>query len=206
MSFTHLWAAFRKVMIKMLTIAAIIILLWLAAIGTVWAVSLWENRGNPRQDTDAIIVLGAQVLPNGQPNRILKTRLDMTIEAYTANPRPIICCGAQGSDEPVPEGNVMRDYLIQHGIPEKDIQAETNSFNTYENLENAKKLLDPATKSVLIVTSDYHIHRALKIARDKGLEAYGAGSPTFWLWRFKNHTKEALSWVKYCYMKITGQV
>ena len=206
MSFTHLWATVRKVMIKMLIIAAIIILLWLAAIGTVWAVSLWENRGNPRQDTDAIIVLGAQVLPNGQPNRILKTRLDMTIEAYTANPRPIICCGAQGSDEPAPEGNVMRDYLIQHGIPEKDIQAETNSFNTYENLENAKKLLDPATKSVLIVTSDYHIHRALKIARDKGLEAYGAGSRTFWLWRFKNHTKEALSWVKYCYMKITGQV
>ena len=190
----------------MLTISAIVLLLWLAAVGTVWAVSLWENQGEPRQDTDAIIVLGAQVLPNGQPNRILKTRLDLAIDAYTARPRPIICCGAKGDDEPEAEGKVMREYLIAQGIPEQDIQSETGSYNTYENLENARKLLDPEVKSVLIVTSDYHIHRALRIARDKGFTAYGAGSPTFWVWRFKNHTKEALSWVKYCYMKISGQV
>ena len=196
----------RKAFLKMLSLLAAVILLWLFAIGAVWAVCLWENRTEPRQDTDAIIVLGAQVLPNGQPNRILKTRLDMTIEAYAARQRPIICCGARGEDEPEAEGKVMRDYLIAHGIPEERIKAETASYNTYENLENAKKLLDPNIKSVLIITSDYHVARSLWIARDKGLDAAGAGSPTFWLWRFKNHTKEALSWIKYCYMKISRKV
>ena len=196
-----------KRMIKsMLTILAVIVFLWLSAIGTVWIVSAWQTRSEPKRDTDAIIVLGAQVLPNGQPNRILKTRLDMTLSAYQASPRPIICCGAQGSDEPAPEGQVMRSYLIDHGIPADMIQAETNSYNTYENLDNAKKLLDPSAKTVLIITSDYHVPRAMWIAGDKQLKAYGAGSPTYWMWRFKNHTKEALSWIKYCYMKLTGKV
>ena len=196
----------KRVLKKMLAILAALLILWLAAIGTVWAVSLWENRGEPRQDPDAIIVLGAQVLPNGQPNRILKTRLEMAVTAFNTAPRPIICCGARGTDEPAAEGDVMREYLISRGIPENWIQAETSSYNTYENIANAIKLLPPDTGSVLIVTSDYHVARALWIARDKGLAAYGAGSPTYWKWRFKNHTKEALSWLKYCYMKITGQV
>ena len=196
----------RKVCIKMLVVVAVIIILWLTAIGTVWAVSLWENRGEPETDTDAIIVLGAQVLPNGEPNRILKTRLETALGVYQASPRQIICCGAQGYDEPAAEGKVMRDYLVDRGVPETHIWAETESRNTYENLENAKRILDSAIKKVLIVTSDYHVARSLWIANDKGFEAYGAGSPTYWKWRFKNHTKEFLSWIKYCYMKVTGQV
>lgn len=191
---------------RMLILLFVLVLLWLTAIGAVWAVSLWENRGTPRTDTDAIIVLGAQVLPNGQPNRILKTRLDMAAEAYRASPQPVVCCGAQGSDEPAPEGLVMRDYLVGLGLPAGDILTEIQSFNTYENIENAKALLDPSVESVLIVTSDYHVARALWIARAKGLTAYGAGSPTYWKWRFKNHTKEALSWLKYLYMRLTGKV
>lgn len=196
----------KRIWVKMLIIIGILVFLWLAAIGTVWAVSAVYNRGEVYPDTDAIIVLGAQVLPNRQPNRILKTRLDMAVRAYAAAPRTIICCGAQGSDEPAPEGEVMRGYLIERGIPENDVIAETDSYNTYENIGNAARLLGTEKKTVLIVTSDYHIPRALWIARDKGLTAYGAGSPTYWKWRFKNHTKEALSWLKYAYMKITGKV
>ncbi len=206
MSPNNYFSVIRKVYKKMLTFSAIALILWIAAIGTVWAVCIWENRKPLKDDTDAIIVLGAQVLPSGQPNRILKTRLDMTLDAYAAKPRPIVCCGARGNDEPEAEGTVMRNYLIERGIPEEAIQAETESFNTYENIENAKNLLGTGVKSVLIVTSDYHVARSLWIARDKGLDASASGSPTFWLWRFKNHTKEALSWIKYCYMKLSGQV
>ena len=196
----------RKVLKKMMVILLVAVLLWLAAIGTVWAVCLWENRGEPRQDTDAIIVLGAQILPDGEPNRILKTRLDLAVSAYQAAPRLIVCCGAQGADEPAPEGEVMRDYVIAHGVPAEYVLAETNSYNTYENLANARKLLPDSVKTVLIVTSDYHIARAIWIAGNQGMTAYGAGSPTYWKWRFKNHTKEALSWVKYLYMRLTGKV
>ena len=155
---------------------------------------------------DAIIVLGAQVKRDGTPNVQLQWRLDAATEAWEAHPVPIVVCGAQGSDEPAPEGEVMRGYLIERGIPESDVIAETDSYNTYENIGNAARLLGTEKKTVLVVTSDYHIPRALWIARDKGLTAYGAGSPTYWKWRFKNHTKQALSWLKYAYMKITGKV
>ena len=196
----------RKVLKRMFIVVLVIILLWLTAVGTVWLVSIAENGGEIPLNTDAIIVLGAQVLPNGQPNRILKTRLDMARSVYEKAPQPIICCGAQGDDEPAPEGAVMRDYLVVSGVPEAAVTAETESYNTYQNLENARKLLPEGIRRVLIVTSDYHVPRALWIARDKGFEAVGAGSPTYWKWRFKNHTKEALSWLKYAYMKLTGQV
>ena len=180
----------RKVLKRMFIVVLVIILLWLTAVGTVWLVSIAENGGEIPLNTDATIVLGAQVLPS----------------VYEKAPQPIICCGAQGDDEPAPEGAVMRDYLVVNGVPEAAVTAETESYNTYQNLENARKLLPEGIRRVLIVTSDYHVPRALWIARDKGFEAVGAGSPTYWKWRFKNHTKEALSWLKYAYMKLTGQV
>ena len=123
----------RKGIIKMRAAFVVILLLWLVAIGTVWAVCIWENRIVPKQDTDAIIVLGAQVLPNGQPNRILKTRLDMTLEAYSDSPRPVICCGARGDDEPKAEGIVMRDYLIARGVDYIDRNIVDGTVNGMSN-------------------------------------------------------------------------
>ena len=99
----------------------------------------------------------------------------------------------------------MRAWLIEKGAAEKDVIAETGSQNTYENLENARALLPDTIKRVLILTSDYHLPRALMIARDKGFIPSGIGSDTFWLWRFKNHTREALSLIKYFWLKILGR-
>ena len=76
----------RKVLKRMFIVVLVIILLWLTAVGTVWLVSIAENGGEIPLNTDAIIVLGAQVLPNGQPNRILKTRLDMAQSVYEKAP------------------------------------------------------------------------------------------------------------------------
>lgn len=153
-------------------------------------------------DTDAILVLGAQVLPDGTPNRILTTRLQKALEVYRERPQTIVCCGAQGSNEPACEGDVMRRWLIERGVPEADVLAETHSYNTYENIKNAKALLPDGVTNVLILTSDYHLPRAMCIARDYGFTPSGAGSDTYWLWRFKNHTREMLSWGKYLFRKV----
>lgn len=148
---------------------------------------------------DAIIVLGAQVLLSGEPNTQLQWRLDAAAEAWRLKNVPIAVCGAQGKDEPLPEAEAMRNYLVKQGIPEEMILMDPNSFNTNENLRNAAALLKdrPEVRRVLIVTSDYHVPRAMALAEDFGFEAGGLGAPCkpeYWL---KNHAREALAWVKY---------
>ena len=58
----------------------------------------------------------------------------------------------------------------------------------------------------MIVTSDYHLPRALQIAGDAGIAAQGAGSLCRPEWNFwlQNHMREALSWVKYWGIKYLG--
>ena len=57
-------------------------------------------------------------------------------------------------------------------------------------------------RKATIVTSDYHLPRALRIARDAGLTADGLVSatlPEYWL---KNHAREVLAWGKYFLSKL----
>ena len=150
-------------------------------------------------DYDAIIVLGAQVKPDRTLSVQLSWRMDAAIEAYQKKNVPIVVCGAQGPDEPCTEAEAMREYLLKEGIPENSILSDPESFNTNENLENAKELLKefPDIRRVLIVTSDYHVPRSLAIAQDVGFEAEGLGAkclPERWI---KNHAREALAWCKY---------
>lgn len=154
----------------------------------------------PSEDQyDAIIVLGAQVLPDGTPSVQLGWRLDAAYEAYQKKNVPVVVCGAQGKDEPKTEAEAMKEYLIRAGIPAEDILTDPASFNTRQNLNNASYLLKsiPGIDKVLIVTSDYHVPRSLALARDLGYDACGMGSPCkpeYWI---KNHAREALAWCKY---------
>lgn len=180
------------------------ILLCLIAAGVllllgVMAMVTWkEHHMPPVGDYDAIVVLGAQVKPDGTPSVQLQWRLDAAFEAWQKKPVPVVVCGAQGSDEPAPEGTVMKAYLAAKGVPEDTIMADISSFNTRQNIRHAAQMLAAhQAETVLIVTSDYHLPRAMALAADEGLSAEGLGSPTrpeYWL---KNHARETLSWLKY---------
>ena len=177
-----------------------------AYLGVIGMVVWKKHHLPPVEDYDAIIVLGAQVKPDGTPNLQLQWRLDAGYEAWREHPCLMVVCGAQGDDEPAPEGEVMRGYLMGKGVPEEMILADTTSFNTRENLQNAAALLAGRdVKKVLIVTSDYHVPRALALAEDEGFQACGIASPTLggW-WLVKNHTREAVAWIKYWAEKAFG--
>lgn len=155
-----------------------------------------------KADTIPIVVLGAQVKPDGTPSVQLALRLDTAWEAYKQMPRTIVVTGAQGKDEPKTEASVMRDYLIQKGVAKEHILMDDKSFNTRENILNALNLLPKGTKKISLVTSDYHLPRAIAVAKDLHIDADGFPSPTkpeFWL---KNHARETLAWGKYFLNKI----
>ena len=192
----------KKHTIRKLIIGLIVLLVVLYA-GVVAMVCIREGsvlKTVPAADEyDAIVVLGAQVKPDGSPSVQLSWRLDAAWEAWEQKHVPVVVCGAQGKDEPMPEAEAMSMYLENKGVPAADILKDPDSFNTNQNLQNAAKLLNelPGIQKVLIVTSDYHVPRAMALAQDLGFDACGMGSPCkpeYWI---KNHAREALAWCKY---------
>jgi len=162
-----------------------------------WVV--YANNALPfKQPTEAIIVLGAQVKPDGTLSVQLHRRLATARKEYLQNPQLIITCGAQGRTEPMPEGEAMRDWLIAQGVPAEHVLAETQSFNTRENLLHAKAMMEErGLTRALVVTSDYHVARAVATCKQLDIEAWGVGAatdPPYW---FKNYSREAVSWIKF---------
>ena len=177
--------------------------LFALAFAALFAYQLYlEHTLPPPGDYDAIIVLGAQVNPDRSPSVQLQWRLSKALDTYWLKRVPIVVTGAQGKDEPATEASIMRDWLVSNGAARGEVLMDETSFNTRENIANAVALLPPGTRDVLIVTSDYHMPRALRVAKDLGLNASGAPSPIkqeFW---WKNHLRETLAWGKYFAGKI----
>ena len=169
------------------------------------ALCIAERNPPPVSDeSQAIIVLGCQVYENGDPCPQLVLRLQTALETYLDHPRLIVTCGGQANYEPAPEGQVMREWLIAHGVPPDHVIAETKSGNTMENIRFAKALLPDGVTHVTVVTSDYHLPRAMAVAKDLGLDADGVGSPCEDQYWTKNHSRELLAWGKYFLNKVTG--
>ena len=119
-------------------------------------------------DFDYVIVLGAQMKKNG-PSRVLRKRLDKAYEYAVEHDKvKVIVSGGQGADEQVSEAQGMTDYLVEKGLDESRIIMEDQSKNTYENLTFSGKICDPGTDKIGIVTSNYHIFRAMHIAKKQG--------------------------------------
>ena len=152
---------------------------------------------------DSIIVLGCQVKEDGTLSKQLLLRLGKALEIYNTSPQLIVVSGGQGEKEPTSEGLAMKKWLIENGIKANDVIAETDSYSTYENINNSMKILNAYNlNKPVIITSDYHIPRAMAIAKDLGLEPQGIPSPTepeFWV---KNYGREVLAWGKYFLKKV----
>lgn len=127
-----------------------------------------EFNAKGKKDLDYIIVLGALVYED-RPSSILAARLDSAIEYLNENPKTMcIVSGGQGSNEPFSEAYGMKRYLLQKGIPEERILMEDQSENTIQNIVNCKEIIGDMNASVGVVTSNFHVYRALKLAKKQG--------------------------------------
>lgn len=128
---------------------------------------------------DYIIVLGAQMKAHG-PSRVLQMRLDKAYDYLTENPDTVvIVSGGQGPDEHVSEAQGMYDYLVEKGIAAERILMEDQSRNTSQNIGFSSALLDKENSSVGIVTNNFHIFRATRIAKKSGyLHVCGIAAPS----------------------------
>ena len=112
---------------------------------------------------------------------MLRRRLDKAIDYLEQNPdTSVIVSGGQGGNESIPEAVGMREYLIEAGIGEERIFVEDQSSSTYQNLVFSAEFLDRENDRVVVVTNNFHIFRALSIAKKQGylnVEGLSASTP-----------------------------
>ena len=108
---------------------------------------------------DVGLVLGSKVNPDGTPSARLCARLDRTLELYQAGyfPRIIVSGGRQGANEAA----VMRDYLVAHGVPPKNLIVDNTGINTFSSAYDTRQIMRQLKfESVFVVSQYFHIPRA----------------------------------------------
>jgi uncharacterized SAM-binding protein YcdF (DUF218 family) len=144
---------------------------------------IYGNTNNATYDEDVVIVLGAGIRGE-RVSTPLARRLDKAVEYYSRNPDCIIAvCGGQGFQEDITEALAMERYLVARGIPREAIVKEENSTSTYENVSFAREILEtrfPTGFSSVLITNDFHVYRAVRIARYAEVSVNHIGAHTEW--------------------------
>lgn len=153
-------------------------------------ISHFNDRGPA--NLDFIIVPGAQVYETG-PSVVYAFRLDAAAEYLKENPDTIcIVSGGQGANETASEGEAGREYLVARGIEPERVLAETEAFNTAENIRYSMELAEASIENgavttdesisaglkIGIVTNNFHVFRCVYLAEKlTDCEVHGIAAP-----------------------------
>ena len=137
-----------------------------------------HGQMNETYDADYIIVLGSKV--NGtKPSYSLQYRIDKAAEYLKSHEKAIaIVSGGKGKGEDISEALAMKNELMKLKIAEDRIIMEDKSTSTDENIKFSKPLIPDNMKKGMIVTNDFHMFRAKKIAAKQGLQLEGLPAET----------------------------
>ena len=151
---------------------------YIVAVGTAFVlgmcvfIAIYGNTDTADGTESVIMVLGCGV--NGTvPTQPLAARLDIALSAYSLNPEAyILVSGGQGPQEDISEAKAMEKYLAERGVDLSKIIKEDRSSSTSENYKYSKEILDRrfSEYTVAIITNDFHIYRAKRLAQLAGLE------------------------------------
>lgn len=149
-----------------------IVLLWYA----VSAVFIYSHRSDAVQ-TDAAIVLGAAAYGNW-PSPLFRARIDHAVDLYDQGAiEKIVFTGGVGNRSQWSEAVVAQRYAMRAGVPESAILLEETSASTRENFTRVRPILDANNiETVLVVSTPFHMRRAMFLANQNSIDAYA--SPT----------------------------
>lgn len=195
-------------MLKLLIgLAAVLLLLPFVLFGAVCICSVIPRR---RERADCLIVLGARIRPDGQMSHALQYRCETALRLWREGlAKTIFLCGGQCTMDPCPEAGVMKAFFLENGVPAECLIVEDQSTNTIQNLRNAKAIMEErGCTCAAMITSDYHLTRALWIARDVGIDVWGIAAPSPHTPKgfIKTRSKEAASWLLYLRRKLKREI
>ena len=155
---------------------------------------------------DTLIVLAAGDLGGGFPAEGTLLRCLYAVRAYqTGGFRKIVLVGSQTSEH-------MRRLLMAEGVPAEILVTEEASQSTHENALNTARLLAGDNASKVLLTSDYHMFRAVRAFRKAGMNVLPQPIPdarkraTRWLPRWPAFLDEAAESAKIVYYFVRGWI
>jgi uncharacterized SAM-binding protein YcdF (DUF218 family) len=161
-----------------ITIIIIGVLLYVSCFLFIGVNSYLQYKHQVPSKVDYLIVLGAGLNKN-KPSRALRYRIQTAAKYAKENENTvIIASGGKGSDELISEAECIKLELIKLGIKEERIIKEEQSTSTYENLKYSKQLLKKEWTKGILVSNDYHLFRAVKMAKNQGLNVVSLPAKT----------------------------
>jgi len=155
----------------------VLALLWLAGVASY---IVWVGNRDEAAPADAIIVLGAAAY-DARPSPVLEERLRHGLDLYRRGMagRLIFTGGYGGHGARFSEAQVGRRYALRHGVAAEAILIENVSRTTRQNLQQSARLMHSnGLRRAIIVSDPLHMARALRLAREAGIEALGSPTPT----------------------------
>ncbi|WP_309386730.1 SanA/YdcF family protein [Cerasicoccus frondis] len=159
-------------------------------------------EGRVASDLDAVptsqvgLVLGTSPeLSNGRPNLFFEHRMDAAAELYHAGKVEYLLVSGANPTPTYDESTAMKLALIKRGVPGERIVRDYAGFRTLDSVVRAQAIF--SCKSVVIVSQQFHIERALYIAQENGFSATGyAARDVSFTTGLKTHLREELARVK----------
>lgn len=161
---------------------ALVALLAVAAIFVWWFVRLRRTyQRHPHIATDAVLIVLGGAIKQGRPCETLARRLDVAARLWHESPqRTIVVTGGPTPDGTTTEAREMARYLMEQDVCAAHIILEEEARNTKENIAYARALLDDASVpgQRCVISSDYHLWRALRDAQELGVALTPIAAPT----------------------------
>jgi len=133
---------------------------------------------------DVALVLGSKVNEDGTVSRRLRGRLDRALElAISERVDSVVVSGGLGREGHL-EADVMRAYLMAHGVPAERIIVDNEGTTTWASAENLHRISERHDfDSVIVVSQFFHISRAKIALRKAGMKNIGGVHSTLFEWR-----------------------
>ncbi len=110
---------------------------------------------------DVAIVPGNRVNPDGKPSAWLQARLDRTLDLYHQGLFATIIVSGGFGKEGFDEGDVMKQVLVDAGVPQGAVLVDHEGSDTYLTARNSAAIMaDHGWKSAMVISQFYQIPRA----------------------------------------------
>lgn len=123
-------------------------------------------------DVDFALVLGAAPIgPEGGPNRYLVYRLDAAAALWQAGKVKRLIVSGDKRPPDYDEPAAMEAGLIRRGVPASAIVRDELGVRTLASVQRAET--EFGQKRMIIVSQRFHLSRAIFLAREHDIEAWG---------------------------------
>ena len=157
----------RALLYSLALFGALVLFVSVTPIVKWWGTALAGEWNDP--SGDVLVVLGGSVLDPGLMGSNSYWRATYALWAWQQGRFHYILVSGSG-DAQTPVADLMADYLKFHGVPADAILVENHSSSTHENALLSKPLLEKLPGKKVLLTSDYHMYRALRCFRRAGVD------------------------------------